>query len=83
MDKTRIQQGCVVSNKMNKSIIVTLDRLVKHPIYGKFIRRTSRFCVHDENNVCNIGDIVEIHECQPISKTKSWMLIRVLEKSVL
>ncbi|CUX97093.1 30S ribosomal protein S17 [Candidatus Hoaglandella endobia] len=77
-DKNHTLQGRVVSNKMAKSIVVAIERFVKHPIYGKFIKRTTKLHVHDENNESNIGDIVEISECRPISKTKSWTLIRVL-----
>lgn len=76
-DKIRTLQGRVVSNKMEKSIVVAIERFVKHPIYGKFIKRTTKLHVHDENNDSNIGDIVEISECRPISKSKSWTLVRV------
>ncbi|SBT82104.1 30S ribosomal protein S17 [secondary endosymbiont of Trabutina mannipara] len=76
-------QGRVVSNKMEKSIVVIIERFVKHPIYGKFIKRTTKLHVHDENNESNIGDIVEINECRPISKSKSWKLIRVIERAIL
>lgn len=76
----RTLQGKVVSDKMNKSITVAIERLVKHPIYKKFIKRTTKLHVHDKNNDSNIGDIVEIKECRPISKTKAWMLIRIIKK---
>lgn len=79
----RILQGRVVSNKMNKSIVVAIERFVKHPIYGKFIKRTTKLHVHDENDNSNIGDVVEISECRPISKTKSWTLVRIVEKAIL
>ncbi|CUX96820.1 30S ribosomal protein S17 [Candidatus Doolittlea endobia] len=82
-DKIRALQGRVVSDKMEKSIVVAIERFVKHPIYGKFIKRTTTLHVHDENNDSNIGDIVEISECRPISKTKSWTLVRVVEKAIL
>ncbi|MGP1954474.1 MAG: 30S ribosomal protein S17 [Arsenophonus sp. NC-TX2-MAG3] len=82
-DKIRTLQGRVTSDKMEKSIVVTIDRMVKHPLYGKFIRRTTKLHVHDENNECSIGDLVEIHQTRPLSKTKSWILVRVLEKAVL
>ncbi|CUX95726.1 30S ribosomal protein S17 [Candidatus Mikella endobia] len=78
--KIRTLQGCVVSNKMEKSIIVIIERLVKHPKYGKFIKRTTKLHVHDETNESNIGDIVEITECRPLSKLKSWKLIRIIKK---
>lgn len=83
IDKNHTLQGRVISNKMQKSIIVTIERFVKHAIYGKFIKRTTKLHVHDENNICNIGDIVEIRECRPLSKTKSWTLVRVIEKVIL
>ncbi|MFT4464618.1 MAG: 30S ribosomal protein S17 [Sodalis sp. (in: enterobacteria)] len=82
-DQIRTLQGRVVSDKMEKSIVVAIERFVKHPIYGKFIKRTTKLPVHDENNDSNIGDIVEISECRPISKTKSWTLVRVVEKAIL
>lgn len=78
-DKIRTLQGRVVSDKMEKSIVVAIERFVKHPIYGKFIKRTTKLHVHDENNECGIGDVVEIRECRPLSKTKSWTLVRVVE----
>lgn len=73
--------GRVVSSKMNKSITVTVERQVAHPLYGKFIRRRSKLHAHDENNECHEGDLVLIQECRPMSKTKSWRLVRVLEKA--
>ncbi|MGP1928823.1 MAG: 30S ribosomal protein S17 [Arsenophonus sp. NC-WZS1-MAG3] len=82
-DKIRTLQGRVTSDKMEKSIVVTIERMVKHPLYGKFIRRTTKLHVHDENNESSIGDLVEIHQTRPLSKTKSWILVRVLEKAVL
>ena len=72
--------GEVVSNKMDKSIVVMGERKVRHPLYGKYIRRSTKYHAHDENNECNIGDIVMIKECRPLSKTKSWTLIKVVEK---
>lgn len=79
----RTLQGRVVSDKMEKSIVVAIERFVKHPLYGKFIRRTTKLHVHDENNDSSIGDIIEISECRPVSKTKSWTLVRVVEKAIL
>ena len=76
----RTVQGRVVSNKMDKSIVVLGERKVKHPLYGKFIRRSTKYHAHDANNECNIGDTVEIKECRPMSKTKSWTLVKVLQK---
>ncbi len=80
-DQIRTQQGRVVSDKMDKSIVVAIERFVKHPIYGKFVRKTTKLHAHDENNECGIGDTVEISECRPLSKTKSWTLVRVVEKA--
>jgi small subunit ribosomal protein S17 len=71
-DKIRTLQGKVVSNKMEKSITVAIERQVKHPIYGKYIKRTTKIHAHDETNQCNEGDIVTISQCRPLSKTKSW-----------
>ncbi len=82
-DKIRTQQGRVVSDKMDKSIVVAIERFVKHPIYGKFVRQTTKLHVHDENNECAEGDKVEIRECRPLSKKKSWTLVRVVEKARL
>ncbi len=79
----RTLQGRVINDKMEKSITVTLERFIKHPIYGKFIKRTTNLHVHDENNDSKIGDIVEIRESRPISKTKFWKLIRIVEKSII
>ena len=73
--------GRVLSSKMNKSITVAIERQVAHPLYGKFIRRRSKLHAHDENNECREGDLVIIQECRPISKTKSWRLVKVLEKA--
>ena len=72
--------GQVVSNKMDKTIVVMGERKVKHPLYGKFIRRSTKYHAHDAGNECNIGDTVMIKECRPLSKSKSWTLIKVLEK---
>ncbi|MFL0916779.1 30S ribosomal protein S17 [Vibrio parahaemolyticus] len=77
----RTQQGRVVSDKMDKSITVAIERFVKHPIYGKFVKRTTKVHAHDENNECGIDDTVEIAECRPLSKTKSWTLVKVVEKA--
>ena len=77
--RTRI--GRVISNKMDKSITVLVERRVKHPLYGKYITRSSKLHAHDENNDCGIGDTVTITECRPISKTKTWRLVSVVEKA--
>ncbi|MXP56555.1 30S ribosomal protein S17 [Pantoea sp. Mhis] len=81
--KMRTLQGRIVSNKMEKSAVIVIERFVKHPIYGKFIKRRTKLHVHDENNQCCIGDIVEIYETRPRSKTKSWNVLSIIEKAVL
>ncbi len=73
--------GLVVSNKMNKTIVVAEKRKVKHPIYGKFINKTTKFYVHDETNTCNIGDKVRIMETRPLSKQKCWRLVEIIERA--
>ncbi len=75
------RQGIVVSDKMDKSIVVAVERRVKHPKYGKFVHRTTRFCVHDEKNECGVGDVVRIMETRPLSKTKCWRLVEIIEKA--
>ncbi|MBU2980120.1 30S ribosomal protein S17 [Alteromonas sp. C1M14] len=79
--KIRTVQGRVVSNKMDKSITVVVERFVKHPIYGKFIKRSTKLHAHDENNVCKEGDTVTLRECRPLSKNKTWTLVDVIEKA--
>jgi len=73
--------GRVVSNSMNQTITVLVERREKHPLYGKFIRRSKKVHVHDENNDCNVGDKVTISECRPISKTKCWKLVEIVERA--
>jgi small subunit ribosomal protein S17 len=73
--------GLVTSNKMDKSIVVAVERKVKHAKYGKFIKRTTKFVAHDEANTCNIGDTVKIMETKPISKNKNWRLVEVIERA--
>ncbi len=77
----RIQTAAVVSDKMDKSATVLIERKVKHPIYGKFVKKSTKLHIHDENNECKVGDTVQISECRPISKTKSWTLVKVVEKA--
>ena len=72
--------GVVVSNKMQKSIVVEIERREKHPIYGKFIKKTNRFMAHDEKEECNIGDTVRIMETRPLSKRKCWRLVEIIER---
>ncbi|MCR5065573.1 MAG: 30S ribosomal protein S17 [Bacteroidales bacterium] len=73
--------GVVVSNKMEKSIVVLVERKVKHPKYGKFVKKSTRFMAHDQNNECNIGDTVRIMETRPLSKSKCWRLVEIIERA--
>lgn len=73
--------GTVISNKMTKSIVVSVERKVKHEKYGKFVKKTSTFMAHDEKNECNIGDTVRIMETRPMSKTKCWRLVEIIERA--
>ena len=77
--KTRI--GTVKSNKMTKTITVAVERKIKHPIYGKFLKKTTKFHAHDETNTAGIGDVVRIMETRPMSKTKRWRLVEIIEKA--
>ena len=76
----KVRVGIVSSNKMDKTITVKVERKVKHPLYGKFIKKTTGFHAHDEKNECSIGDIVKIMEARPMSKTKRWRLVEIVEK---
>jgi small subunit ribosomal protein S17 len=73
--------GVVTSNKMEKSIVVTIERKVKHELYGKFLKNTSKFIAHDEENTCNEGDTVKIMETRPLSKNKNWRLVEIIERA--
>lgn len=73
--------GRVMSNKADKSVSVSIERVVKHPVYGKYIRRTTKLLAHDEDNQCRAGDTVAIMECRPISKRKSWKVVEVIESN--
>lgn len=73
--------GIVTSNKMQKTITVSVERRIKHPVYGKFVKSTKKFTAHDENNECNIGDKVRIMETRPMSKKKRWRLVEILERA--
>ncbi len=73
--------GVVTSNKMEKSIIVSIERKVKHALYGKFLKKTSKFVAHDEENSCNEGDTVKIMETRPLSKNKNWRLVEIIERA--
>ncbi len=77
--KTRT--GKVVSDKMDKTVVVAVNRLVKHPLYGKYLKRTSKLHAHDENNACGIGDTVRVMETRPLSKTKCWRVVEIIEKA--
>jgi small subunit ribosomal protein S17 len=83
-EETKTQRtlvGRVVSNKMDKTVSVAVERLIKHPVYGKYIRRTSKLLAHDATNECNEGDRVAIAECKPLSKNKSWAVVNVVERA--
>ncbi|RUO76876.1 30S ribosomal protein S17 [Idiomarina tyrosinivorans] len=81
--RVRTLQGRVISDKMDKSITVAVERRVKHPIYGKYIKRTTKLHAHDEENQCKMGDTVIIRETRPVSKTKSWALVEIVERAVI
>ena len=84
MEKRNLRKeriGIVTSDKMNKSIVVTVERKVKHPKYGKFVKKTSKFIAHDDKDDCNIGDTVRIMETRPLSKNKNWRLVEILERA--
>ncbi|MBP6513744.1 MAG: 30S ribosomal protein S17 [Steroidobacteraceae bacterium] len=78
---TRTLTGKVVSTKMDKTITVAVERLIKHPSYGKYVRRTTKLLAHDENSECGEGDTVTISPCRPLSRRKSWQLVRVVERA--
>lgn len=78
----RTLSGAVTSDAMDKTITVMIERKIKHPVYGKYIKRSTKLHVHDENNECAKGDTVVIEQCRPISKTKSWRLVKVVEKAI-
>jgi small subunit ribosomal protein S17 len=77
----RTLQGRVVSSKMDKTITVLVERQVQHPVYGKFIRRSTKVHAHDENNECKAGDVVVVEQCRPLSKTKTWRLVKVVGRA--
>ncbi|HNT41304.1 MAG TPA: 30S ribosomal protein S17 [Tenuifilaceae bacterium] len=77
----KVRTGVVVSNKMDKSIVVAVHRKVKHPTYGKYVKKTTKFYAHDEANTCNIGDVVKIMETRPLSKLKRWRLVEIIERA--
>ncbi len=77
----RTVEGRVVSNKMNKTVTVLVERQVKHALYGKYIRRSTKLHAHDEDNTCNEGDVVRVSECRPLSKTKNWRVVEIIARS--
>ena len=77
---TRRTVGRVVSNRMNKSVTVSVEFRIKHPVYGKFIKRTTKIMAHDEDNACKAGDVVAIAECRPISKRKAWRVVEIISR---
>ena len=77
----RTVEGRVVSNKMNKTVTILVERQVKHALYGKYMRRSTKLHAHDEDNVCNEGDVVRISECRPLSKSKNWRVVEVITRA--
>ena len=77
----KVRSGRIVSDKMDKTVVVAIETLVRHPLYGRIVRRTTKFKVHDESNECGVGDTVEIMESRPLSKEKRWRVARVIEKA--
>lgn len=77
----KVRIGRVVSDKMDKSVVVAVERKVKHPIYGKFQKKTTKLMAHDENNTCGIGDTIKVMETRPLSKNKRWRLVEIIEKA--
>ena len=77
----RTVEGRVVSNKMNKTVTILVERQVKHPLYGKYIRRSTKLHAHDETNACNEGDVVRVTECRPMSKTKNWRVVEIVTRA--
>ena len=86
MSKTKLARktkvGSVVSNKMDKSVVIQVERLIRHKLYGKYIRKSVKYMADDPNNICNIGDVVLIEECRPLSKNKRWRVRSVVEQAV-
>ena len=80
-NRRKIRVGRVVSDRMEKTIVVSIERLVKHPTYGRYVRRRAKFKVHDEKNECGVGDLVRITETRPISKEKRWRVLEIVEKA--
>ncbi len=76
----RTLTGLVISDKMDKSAVIKVERKVRHPLYGKYIRRSTKLHIHDENNECRAGDTVSVKQCRPLSKTKSWTLVEIIDR---
>jgi small subunit ribosomal protein S17 len=81
LNRRKLRQGRVVSDKMDKTVVVAIERMVEHPLYGKRMKRTTKFHAHDENNECHEGDLVEIRETRPLSKLKRWRVARIVERA--
>jgi small subunit ribosomal protein S17 len=79
--RRKVRQGRVVGDKMDKTVVVAVESRVRHPLYGRIVRRTKKYKAHDEQNTYHIGDVVEIMECRPLSKEKTWRVIRLIEKA--
>ncbi|WP_343126494.1 30S ribosomal protein S17 [Buchnera aphidicola] len=79
--KKNVLEGVVISNKMQKTVVVIVNRRIKHSVYKKIVQKRTKFYVHDEENICMIGDLVKIFECRPLSKLKSWKLLQIVKKS--
>lgn len=79
--KTKTVEGVVLSDKMDKTATILIERKVKHPLYGKYVKRSTKLHIHDENNECTIGDTVSVTECRPVSKSKTWKLVEIVEKA--
>ena len=79
----RTVEGRVVSNKMNKTVTVLVERQVKHALYGKYLRRSTKLPAHDEENTCNEGDLVRVSECRPLSKTKNWQVVEIITRAAI
>ena len=80
-NKRKVREGLVTSNKMDKTIVISVERRLKHPKYGKFLKRTPKLMAHDEKNDCNIGDKVRVMETRPLSKSKRWRLVEIIERA--
>ena len=80
-NKRKVREGLVTSNKMDKTIVISVERRLKHPKYGKFLKRTTKMMAHDEKNDCNIGDKVRVMETRPLSKSKRWRLVEIIERA--